>query len=58
MNSFHVGYFQVPTLELVGSAHNEVVVDGPQPARLGQGIAASAHEVVQGSVKCQVVGIP
>lgn len=58
VDGFHVGDLQVPTLELVGSTHDEVVLEGPRPARPGQGVAAGAHEVVQGSVKRQVVGVP
>lgn len=54
----HMGGLHIPTLELVGGAHNKVVVKGPWPAKLGEGVATGAHEVVQGSIKCQVVGIP
>lgn len=53
-----MGDLLIPTSELIGGAHDKVVVEGPQPAKLGEGVAAGAHEVVQGSVECQVVGIP
>lgn len=58
VDGFHIGDLQVPTSELIGGAHDKVVLEGSQPAKLGEGVAAGAHEVVQGSIKCQVVGIP
>lgn len=53
----HMGDLRIPAPELIGGAHDEVVVEGPRKAELSKDVAAGAHEVVQGSVECQVVGI-
>lgn len=58
LDGFDIGGLQVSAAELVGGAHDEVIFWGPQPTRLGQGVGAGAHEVVQGSVECQVMGVP
>lgn len=49
---------QVPIAKFIGDTHDEVVFPGPKLARSTQDVAAGAHEVVQGSVECQVVGVP
>ena len=58
LDGFDVGGLQVSTAELVGGAHKEVILQGLQQARPGEDVGAGAHEVVQGSIECQVVGVP